>query len=163
MHAQSRTVIAAGLFLLAAGLAVAQGTKEGTGGNDRKQLTGTWQATTVIVDGRKAPDVVPKDIRLVLDAEGKFQFQNTAQKRLAAGTVQIGPSARPRTMDFTYTEGELKGRTTPGIYESDGDTLRICTAAAGKARPTEFASKPGSHLALVTYKREKPGAAAEKK
>jgi uncharacterized protein (TIGR03067 family) len=161
MRAKSRTVIAAGSFLLAAGLAAAQGTNEGAAGKDGKQLVGTWQAATIVVDGREAPAAVVKDVRLVLDAEGKFQFQNASKKVRAAGTVKIDPSARPRTMDFTYTEGELKGHTTPGIYELDGDTLRICTAAQGKARPTEFASKPGSHLALVTYQREKAGAGKE--
>jgi uncharacterized protein (TIGR03067 family) len=156
MRAQSWTVIAAGSLLLAAGLLSAQAPKEGAGGKDRKLLAGTWQAATVVVNGREAPAVVLKDIRLVLDAEGKFQFQNASKKVLAEGAVKIDPFARPRTMDFTYTKGELKGHTTPGIYESDGDKLRICTAAKGKARPTEFASKPGSHLALVTYQREKP-------
>jgi uncharacterized protein (TIGR03067 family) len=157
MQAQSWRVVAAGSLLLAAGLAVAQGTKEGAGGKDRKLLAGTWRAATYALDGKEAAAADLKDIRLVFDADGKFKAQNAGQTFLA-GSVQIDPDKKPRTMDITYTEGDLKGQTSRAIYELDGDTLRICRAAPGKARPVEFASKPGSGLTLMTYTRDKPGA-----
>jgi hypothetical protein len=38
----------------------------------------------------------------------------------------------------------------------DGDTLRVCYDLSGKSRPTEFKTKEGTRLFLVTYKRQNP-------
>jgi uncharacterized protein (TIGR03067 family) len=155
MQVQSWRVVAAGSLLLAAGLAVGQGTK------DRgKDLAGTWQAATYALDGKEAAAADLKKVRLIIDGDGKFKAQNAGQTFLA-GTVKLGVDKSPRAMDITYTEGDLKGQTSLAIYELVGDTLRICRAAPGKARPTEFASKPGSGLILMSYQRAKPP--AEKK
>jgi uncharacterized protein (TIGR03067 family) len=156
MHAQSWHAAASGWLLLAAGLAAAQAPKEGAGGKERKLLAGTWRAAAYVLDGKVLPAENLENLRLVFDAEGKFKVQN-AGKTILAGSVQIDPDKKPRTMDITYSEGDPKGQTSRAIYELDGDTLRMCCAAFGKARPTEFASKPGSGISLMTYKREKSG------
>jgi hypothetical protein len=44
-----------------------------------------------------------------------------------------------------------------GIYEIDGDTLRICVAKKGKERPKTFESKEGSGHVLTVMKRVKDG------
>jgi uncharacterized protein (TIGR03067 family) len=154
MQAQSWRVVAAGSLLLVAGLAAAQAPNDGG-----KDLTGTWRAATYALDGKEAAAADLKDIRLII-AGGKFKAQNAGQTFLA-GTVKLGADKNPRAMDITYTEGDLKGQTSLAIYELVGDTLRICRAAPGKARPTAFASKPGSGLTLMSYQRAKPP--AEKK
>ena len=149
--------LAAGSLLLAVGVVLAQAPKER--GKDR-DLTGTWVAATYALDGKEAAAADLKNVRLVIDADGKFKAQNAGETFLA-GTVKLGADKNPRALDITYSEGDLKGKTSLGIYELVGDTLRICRAAPGKARPTEFASKPGSGLTLMTYQRAKPP--AEKK
>ena len=58
-------------------------------------------------------------------------------------------------MDITGTDGPNKGETILAIYERDGDALRVCYDLSGKSRPTEFKTKAGTQLFLVTYKREK--------
>jgi len=45
---------------------------------------------------------------------------------------------------------------TTGIYELDGDTLRVCFVPQGEQRPTEFVSKPGTKVTIIEYKRVKP-------
>ena len=47
------------------------------------------------------------------------------------------------------------GTKVAGIYELDGDTLKVCYAHGKKERPKEFKTAPGSGLALVIYKRIK--------
>jgi uncharacterized protein (TIGR03067 family) len=54
-------------------------------------------------------------------------------------------------MDTISTEKEVK----LGIYELDGDRYKVCFAPAGKPRPSEFASKPGSGSLLQAWKRKK--------
>jgi hypothetical protein len=54
------------------------------------------------------------------------------------------------------TDGPNKGKTFLAIYELDKDSLKVCYDLSGKARPTEFKTKPDTTLFLVTYTREKP-------
>jgi uncharacterized protein (TIGR03067 family) len=42
-----------------------------------------------------------------------------------------------------------------GVYELDGDTLRMCLAPPGKKRATKLESKEGSGLSLEVWKRVK--------
>ena len=49
------------------------------------------------------------------------------------GTYTIDPSAKPATIDFRNTAGEMKGTTWQGIYEMQGDVLRICDNADGRS------------------------------
>jgi hypothetical protein len=52
--------------------------------------------------------------------------------------------------------GPEKGYTALGIYELDGDTLRICHTWKGqRKRPEKFAIAEGSGLVLAVWKREK--------
>jgi uncharacterized protein (TIGR03067 family) len=62
---------------------------------------------------------------------------------------------KPKTIDFTATEGEGKGNQYLGIYELSEKTRKMCFAPPGKERPTEFSSMPGSEHILVTFEREK--------
>jgi hypothetical protein len=43
-----------------------------------------------------------------------------------------------------------------GIYELDGDNLKICLALPGKDRPMVFATAAENAQQLVVYKRDKP-------
>lgn len=115
-------------------------------------LDGTWLPASAEFGGEKFPDEVRKTIKLVLKGD---RYTVTAGTQPDSGTIKVDPSAKPKAMDITGTEGPNKGKTFPAIYEHDGDTLQICYDLDGKARPTEFKSKPGTKQFLVTYKREK--------
>ena len=43
-----------------------------------------------------------------------------------------------------------------GIYQLDGDRLKICLGEPGKGRPAKFETKPGSGHKLLELKRAKP-------
>jgi uncharacterized protein (TIGR03067 family) len=76
-------------------------------------------------------------------------------KEMNKGTSTIDPRKKPKTIDFTITEGEGKGNEHLGIYELGEKTRKLCFASPGKERPTEFSSAPGSGQILVTFEREK--------
>jgi uncharacterized protein (TIGR03067 family) len=120
----------------------------------RRDLTGTWQAVSYALDGKNASDDDMKRIKLSIDADGKASAHREGNPFIAAAT-SIDPTKNPMTIDFSYTDGELKGQTAPGIYKIEDNLLTICRTIPGAARPTEFASKPGSGHTLMTYSREK--------
>ena len=73
-----------------------------------------------------------------------------------ANSAFLNPSAKPKALDITGTEGPNKGKTILAIYERNGDTLRICYDLSGKSRPAEFKTTAGTQLFLVEYKRHSP-------
>ena len=61
-----------------------------------------------------------------------------------------------KAIDLTLTQGIGKGKVALGIYELDGDTLKLCFPQDEKvARPTKFASTDGSRHVLITMRRQK--------
>jgi uncharacterized protein (TIGR03067 family) len=120
---------------------------------DEDAIQGTWLASTAEFAGQKFPDEVRKSIKLVIK-DGKYTV--TVGNQPDKGTSKLDPSAKPKTMDVTGTDGPNKGKTMLAIYELNGDTLRVCYDVSGKNRPTEFKSAADTQLFLVTYKRDKP-------
>jgi uncharacterized protein (TIGR03067 family) len=120
----------------------------------RLEMAGTWQAVSYALNGEKASEEDLMKIKLIFDANGKAMALRDGKVFLAS-TTKIDPTKTPMTVDIVYTEGDLKDKTSHGIYKIEGDLLTICRAPQDKARPTEFSSKPGSGLTLMTYQREK--------
>ena len=116
-------------------------------------LDGLWLPSAAELGGKKFPDEVRKSIKLELKGD---EYTVTVGTNPDRGTCKRNPSAKPKALDITGTEGPNKGRTILAIYERDGDTLRICYDLSGKSRPEEFKTTEGSQLFLVEYKLQKP-------
>jgi uncharacterized protein (TIGR03067 family) len=120
---------------------------------DSDTLQGTWLPSTAELGGTPFPDEVRKTIKLVVKGD---KYTVTVGKEVDQGTVKLNPAAKPKQLDIIGTDGPNKGKTILAIYELDGDTLRVCYDLSGKSHPTEFKTKEGTQLFLVTYKRAKP-------
>jgi uncharacterized protein (TIGR03067 family) len=120
---------------------------------DGDKNEGTWLPETAEFAGKPFPDEVRKTMKLVVKDD---KYTVTVGDKVDQGTVKLDAKAKPKAMDITGTDGPNKGKTFLAIYERDGDTLKVCYDLGGKARPTEFKTKEGTQLFLVTYKREKP-------
>ena len=65
---------------------------------------------------------------------------------LWAGTFDLDPTATPKVWDHRSNEVAKKGGDALGIYELNGDTLKLCCVTGtwkekqwtGKPRPTQF-------------------------
>jgi uncharacterized protein (TIGR03067 family) len=119
---------------------------------DDDAIEGTWLPSTAELGGKMFPDEVRKTIKLVVKDD---KYTVTVGKQVDQGTIKLNPSATPKALDITGTEGPNKGKTILAIYERKGDTLRICYDLGGKNRPTEFKTEVGIQLFLVEYKRQK--------
>jgi uncharacterized protein (TIGR03067 family) len=120
---------------------------------DKDAIQGAWLPSTAELAGKPFPEEVRKTIKLVIKDD---TYTVTVGKLVDKGTAKLNPSAKPKQMEVTGTDGPNKGKTFLAIYELDGDTLRICYDLSGKSHPKEFKTMEGTQLFLVTYKREKP-------
>jgi uncharacterized protein (TIGR03067 family) len=55
-------------------------------------------------------------------------------------------------VDVIGEDGATKGQRLPAIYRFNGNEMEICYDLAGKERPAEFASKPGTQQFRITYR-----------
>lgn len=110
--------------------------------SDQDLLNGTWEIVASEINGKR--DEMPAELR------GKFHWVFTGDKIRATdaeggyeATWSIDASKNPKTFDMTIISGSDKGSATLGLYELDGDNLKLCygeNRPAGKIRPTEIRS-----------------------
>jgi uncharacterized protein (TIGR03067 family) len=118
-----------------------------------KKFQGTWTFESSEAGGKALPAAQLKE--LVLTFEGDKHTVKKGNEVIQVGTQKLDPSKSPKTIDVTMTEGPSKGAVMLGIYEFNGDTLKVCFDSGGKKRPTEFKSPPGSETFVNVHKRVK--------
>jgi uncharacterized protein (TIGR03067 family) len=127
------------LLLVVVGLLVGADTPK----DEASKLNGTWMMVSGEEQGKKLSEEALQKSRLVI--KGDEQLVQVAGDTLK-GTHKLNPAAKPRTIDVADTEGPYKGKTLLGIYEVDGDQLKVCFAMPGKPRPRDFASGDILHI-----------------
>lgn len=133
--------------------------------DDREVLIGTWKITVFQDDGndrlsrlgagpaKKGKE--PRVAKLVFTAEECYLIRGDSRREMASGLTNAGwksitldESTTPKSIDivgFAGKENE-KSKTYLGIYEIDGDRLRICYAETSPKRPTKFESNGHDNL-----------------
>jgi uncharacterized protein (TIGR03067 family) len=141
------------LLVLAAGLSSAAGDgKKEPLDMDYAKLEGTWRVVSLEVEGMKIPEETIKESRLIIKGKEFTMKEKIATYR---GNFIIDPSKKPKTIDMKFTEGPEKGNTSLGIYELEGDDLKLCLTITAKDRPSQLAAKPKSGHGFEVLKREK--------
>ena len=114
-------------------------------------FAGTWQIVSAEPRGATQAArqlVFRKDLTYAaLDGDGK---------ELWSGTFNLNPTATPRIWDHRSHESRKKGGDALGIYELDGNRLKVCCVVGkwknkqwiGKPRPTEF-KLPEADVVLI--------------
>ncbi len=120
--------------------------------NELDKLQGSWNFTSLEVEGSKLPDAMLKESKIIIKGDA---FTSITGGITWSGTVKADSTKNPNTIEMIFTDGPEKGKTSLGIYQLDGDKWKICLGFAGRERPTEFATRPGSGHALETLEREK--------
>ncbi len=133
--------------------ASADDAKEAAIQQDKKLLAGTWRAIALVINGNQAAEEDARKLVVVKDADGAWTVFADGNQ-ISKGATEIDPAAKPKTVNFTPTEGGGVGNLHLGIYEVGEKTRRLCFAPPGKERPTEFNSMPGSEHILITFERE---------
>lgn len=133
-------------------LAIADDAKDEAIKKDRKRIEGTWQITALEISGNKSKDEDAKKLTVVNDDKGTWNLRS-GNMEVSMGTSTFDPTTKPKTIDFTPTEGDAKGNLLLGIYQLGKNTRRLCFAPSGKDRPTEFSSTAENQQILVTFER----------
>ena len=148
-----------GIFLLLVGLGLPKASgdpKDDAFTKELKAMAGTWRSVFAENNGNKTSEEMLKEIRWIRDADGKWAMQRDDKTVLEWTVRKIDTTKKPKTIDLEVTLGSHQGQVYRGIYELDGDTLRVCLAQPERAeRPTEFSGRKGSNSALSEFKREK--------
>lgn len=141
------------LLLVLVFAAVAGGTDEDAAAKDLKRMEGDWAAVSMEVDGLKVPD--EDAMAYFRSVKGDGYTVSRYRKTLGKGTINLDATKKPRTIDALPAGAAGEGKALLGIYEFDGNKLKLCFARPGKDRPTEFRSKAGSGHTLTVWQREK--------
>jgi uncharacterized protein (TIGR03067 family) len=139
-------------FAASGGSGILAGDKADPGKEIRK-FQGTWTFESSEAGGKQLPADELK--KLILVFEGDKHTVKKGNEVIQAGTQKLDPSQSPKAIDVTLTEGVNKGAVLLGIYEINGDTLKVCFSAGGKKRPTQFKSAPASETFVNVHKRLK--------
>jgi uncharacterized protein (TIGR03067 family) len=120
-------------------------------GTDQKLLQGAWAVSRMEVAGKEVSRARLAELRLRLVVAGdRITMQWPGRTKNL--TFTLDATKDPREIDLD--DGELL--ITRGIYQLDGDMLKICEAAPGAPRPAEFATEAISQDTLYILKRQKP-------
>ena len=74
----------------------------------------------------------------------------------SAGTVEVHPDLHPKGIDLVVTTPGKKTEHYSGIYELNGDILKICFRGSGMPRPAEFKTTGADMGIMVILERQKP-------
>jgi uncharacterized protein (TIGR03067 family) len=138
------------LVLAAAVVAVAADAKDDANKKDLDALQGSWKVQKLIRGGEEAP---AKDVeKVVFTFEGNKATIDEGRPKKETATFKLDATKKPKAIDFVP---ETKKESAEGVYELEGDKLKLCFTRPGAARPKEVASEKGSETILVFLKRDK--------
>jgi uncharacterized protein (TIGR03067 family) len=122
--------------------------------SDLDKLQGTWVLVKMEAEGDEVPAEHFEGRNAVY--EGNRLTLREGEDVRRRGIVTLDPSRKPKSMNTWDRDGPYEDSTVPGIYEVEGDTLRVCFARPNQDRPKEFTTKGGTGFLYCVYKRKKP-------
>ena len=100
----------------------------------------------------------PEKIKIATFSDKQMTLKINGDSHLI-GPYRLDPTKAPKTLDLTITIGKDKKATLQGIYELDGNRLKMCFDSFGEDRPIQFPvrakdpEKPFGRLAVLVLRR----------
>jgi uncharacterized protein (TIGR03067 family) len=117
---------------------------------DLDRFQGTWYLVVAMQDGNRLPEDKVKQTTIVIKGD-TFRFRGSAEDGTSkAGTMKLDETKTPKEMDSISTDKIVM----LAIYALDDNGYKVCFAPAGKPRPTQFTSAPGSGYILQSWERQ---------
>ena len=119
---------------------------------DADKLKGAWSVVAVERNGEKLPEEITKEWKVTFESEQLTAKVSDGDK--VAG-FKLEPAKKPKHIDITPKDGEKKDQVLKGIYELDGDNLKICVADGDQDRRCVRVFRAlhghGDHLVLLEH------------
>ncbi len=125
--------------------------KETGSGGELNRVEGSWQVASVEAEGERLSAQAVTNIYMII-TDHKYEVMNLGVE--TGGTFEVDNTKTPSQIEIHCTTGADSGSSWPGIYEVNGDELRVCYARRGKKRPTAFSAIDNPSLMMITYKRK---------
>ena len=116
------------------------------------KLLGTWVIVSGEEDGKPSPAEKIKGSKMTVDKKS-IKLTDKDDKQLWVIDYKLDASKKPAAIDMTVAEGPGASKSSKGIYELDGDTLKLCYALPGGDRPKDFKTKEGAKENCFILKR----------
>jgi len=120
---------------------------------DLDGLQGTWRVTALEVEGNKMEEVFFAGSKVIVSGSS---FTTVSMGGNYTGMLAVDIEAQPHKLDMIFTYGPHAGSRSLGIYKFEGEAMLLCLGFAGRERPTDFVTQPGTGHALETLEREQP-------
>lgn len=120
---------------------------------DLKRMDGTWTMVRGEMNGKPLSQQEVNSAELII--VGDNYTVRLGDEGVKKGIQKLDATKTPKQINAHDTEGPTTGENL-GIYEftTDGD-FRVCFAATGKERPTEFVSTPDNGQFIHVWRRAK--------
>lgn len=118
---------------------------------DVARMHGDWRVVEMKVNGLKHDQTEAESLFRTIEGD-KFKVSRYSRE-LNRGTFKLDPTQSPKAIDSLITSTP-EPLTLLGIYEFDGERLRICNALPGKPRPKDFGCRLGSQQTLILWERD---------
>jgi uncharacterized protein (TIGR03067 family) len=116
-------------------------------------LRGEWRLVYGMEDGSEWPGYESRRVKMAINVDRQFEVWHGGGLVIGrVGSLKFDPTTAPQSVDSTATGGGVSV-VSQGIYEFSGDTYRVCFAAPGEPRPTDFTCGPGSGRSLQVWRR----------
>ena len=112
---------------------------------DPTPLEGQWSVVSLEYEGKPAQAEKLKGMHLLF--EGNQLTIKRGGKIIGQGTFTLDPKQTPPALDYQEAK-DVYSPYDAGIYLLEGNTLKLCTTADRKKRPTDFDSKQGQVVVL---------------
>ncbi len=120
--------------------------------NDLDKLQGTWVLVAMETEGNDVPAEDIKGWKAIY--EGNRVTLRTEDRVRRRGIITLDSARKPKAINTWDQDGPYEDQTVPGIYQLEGDTLKLCFARPGQERPKEFTSKSGTAFLVCVYKKQ---------
>jgi len=125
--------------------------------NDLERIQGTWSVVELEMEGQTISGGMLGNARVEIIGN---RFSSVGMGSVYEGTLILDDSANPRHITMQFDVGPEKGNTNLGIYQLDGDALKICLSTRGTVRPAVFSAAAGSGFVFETLSRSQSTARA---
>jgi uncharacterized protein (TIGR03067 family) len=142
------------LLTLAASLPAADAREEKAIKEALAKVTGTWKIESETIDGAKTPSEALQGFSFQFQ-DGRFVLSKYGDA-VWVGRFTIKPATSPKRIDvLPDQDGADLPHTQHGIYEFDGDKLKLCLSGRvdSDAYPKAFVSRPRSGYTVWVLRR----------